>query len=383
MSWHATKAAWRAPVKGGEKLVLLAIAFFVPPPPKDAHLPLTMTPPLDLKDLHTMTGLKERQLRTLRARLERRGQIRCHREDGHGKRVAYEFVGMLGALWVATATDAEGRARDVAKNAATSRQRVPRARRTSRQEMPRSTADDLPDLTNGTSSRSPVDSSHTQGATGAAANLALRGIVTEFLEWFVAAYATSVGSGGATYSYQNGYEQDAAKVFALLRGEGKSPPRTVERLKAMALAMFTLEPDDDPQSDASYIARYRNIHVLHKKANELDRLVAGDSPASMRGRSTPSQADAVLDPSETLALALRQRMIDGLRALSMTRGHAEAYVSRCDVVIAATCVRIRVGFGQAVLGSYREAFEAAVGNLLPGRALEILGVGETSSEVAG
>lgn len=108
----------------------------------------------------------------------------------------------------------------------------------------------------------------------------MRGAVVDFLDWWVDIYPKYIGDGGATYTFANGYEHDAARVLELLAGTAVKKARPVERLRAMALLALTIDPTADRNSDASYIARHRNIHVIHKKDQFLDSLVGQASAAA-------------------------------------------------------------------------------------------------------
>lgn len=103
----------------------------------------------------------------------------------------------------------------------------------------------------------------TTAATEKPAAAALYVSALEYLDWFSATYPTHRGEAQVTVDV----EADGPIVVELLT----NPTRTVDRLKAMTLAMWTITPEEDP-----WLARAedRGLRLLRHTADRLDRIVS-------------------------------------------------------------------------------------------------------------
>jgi hypothetical protein len=269
---------------------LLAIAYRIPSQSRYE------TEPTTLLELRAMTRMSDRHLRSTRDLLAGLGEIAPGGADDQGgrpwpKHAVYQLPGLAGPLFVVTPWDvdvnpaqrAAFRSKNSAPRAAKSAQcaanghqnAAPRAGQT-RHSVPRS---DL--FAGGVYSGTSVlrSTNHHDDEAPPVINAAAQLIAEELFDWLVAEYPTH--NGGATLTTS---KSTAMALLLRLLGTG----RTLDKLKAMAVALWTCDVAD---RGAKWIASTdRSLRVLWEARDTLDHLVS----RTARAATAPAKAAACL-----------------------------------------------------------------------------------------
>ncbi len=264
------------------------------------------TIPTSLRYLSWTTGNDERTVRNLRNKLVALNAVRIgDKGRGRGRFQTYILPALAGPLFMvpddtgkaetpsglsppgklenASGFSMPGKAENCSCFVEKNRKGLPRAVRTA-------------------SSRAVRTSESTTAAAGKPVAAEIYRIALDYLDWF-----------GVTYSEHH----DGAKVTLDLEVDGPivvrlltTPQRTVERLQAMTLAMWTATAAEDP-----WLARAadRGLRLLKHAADRLDRIVGERA----RRAATPEQRDQAQTRQEVLNRAivrLRECPVAALRA---------------------------------------------------------------------
>lgn len=285
-------------VGGSAKNLLWVLAYLVPKGEKE-------TPAIWLPTLTDMTGDDVRTVQRAREVLcsPDVGELKIH--AAAAKRAVYELAkfavqGELFGLRTPGHDDSRQHV-NVTQSAPTHHVRLTRSITSNCRDVASDCRDATPPLYVPTLEEVPTDYSEQRDAARAPSVERIEA-AHSFLDAFVAEFARH--KGGATYTSS---ESDLGIVLELLAGRQGRPGRSVSRLLDMARLMWTLTPDQNPNSDRSFIATApdQGIRLLRHRGNYLDQQVvslAGVARQRPPGcRHAPPCVDEVACTSQRLA----------------------------------------------------------------------------------
>jgi hypothetical protein len=265
----AVQHVYNSAFSGGVRFTYFALALEMPARRFE-------TPPMFVDPLLWWTHYTDRMTREHLDRLEDAGEIARNRAHPNSKRVRYEMVKLPGPLWANLGN------RNAEKISGSDFGNPEIASGSIRKGFPDPSASTpyVRTLTTTTPSEE-QEKKHS--------------VVAAYLSWLKSQYPQH--NAGALY---RGGNDDHRKITALL-----DSGYNVERLKEMALAMWTITPDGQERSDLTWIATrpVRGVALLHHKIDFLDRYTRGLKTATAAADSDAERDARRAKTKELLAEA--------------------------------------------------------------------------------
>lgn len=276
MSWAAMNYVFRlrkdTGIVGNLRFVLLCIAKWIP---KRQGCMETLELPLGV--LVRMTGLDRKTVGRLRDQLVKRGEVVIGKPGrGRGNFQTYIMPKLAGPLF----SEVGGKGGTVPHEKGGTVPCLPGEKVASRPESVRTASEEL----------STKDRTTTTDGKAVAAAIYTEALA--FIDWCAAVYPEH--NHGANLAFD--IERAGPIVVELLT----KPRRSLERLRAMALVMWTCSPQEDPWVSR---ATERGFELLRHAANRLDRIAGQRAVASEPPVRVQTRADGLeLCPHEPKCL---------------------------------------------------------------------------------